>query len=91
MLRLPKWLLRLVPLLCIAGFFFWVAFHRTPSEAEIIQRFQIPPIRSLTIDNTQADVGMFGIITHSPSGDEQFWIEAAPQWIWPWQSYDWAQ
>jgi hypothetical protein len=88
---MTKWLLLLVPLFCVAGLIFWAAFHRYPTEEEFIQRFQIPPISSLTIDNTQGDIGMFGVTTHSPSGDDQFWIELAPEWVWPWDTYDWAQ
>jgi hypothetical protein len=91
LMRIPRWMLWFVPLLCVTGVFFWVACYRRPSEAEFIQRFQITPITSLTIDRKQGDVGMFGITAHSPSGDEQFWIEVGPQWIWPWQSYDWER
>ena len=71
--------------------FCFVAFHRYPTEGEIIERFTASAsVDRVTIDSTQADIGYFGLTTEGAKGTQTFFIETFPQWVFPWNSYDWS-
>ena len=73
----------------IAAFLIYITCYRGPNEQEIRSRYLHPPVTSLAIDWSQADVGMYWITEHSPGGMNEYALELSPQWLWPWSSYRW--
>ena len=67
-------------------FFIQIVFYRFPSEAEFIEHFQPDSSTPVIIDNTQGDVGLFGV---KIGEEEQFFIEICEQWIFTGSAYKW--
>jgi hypothetical protein len=73
-------------LLLLSIFFIQIVFYRFPSEAEFIEHFQPDSSTPVIIDNTQGDIGFFGI---KIGEEEQFFVEICEQWIFPGSTYKW--
>jgi hypothetical protein len=72
--------------------FCFIAFHRYPTQDEIIERFSASAsVDRVTIDSTQGDIGYFGLTAEGAEGIQEFFIETFPQWVFPWDSYDWSE
>lgn len=79
------WLPRLI-LLGMAGLMVHVLFHRYPTEKEVRDHLAIPA--TAVVDGEQRDIGLFQV---SGAADETFYLETFPQWVFPWQEYEWPE
>lgn len=66
--------------------FFVVICYRYPTEEEVLEHMPIPQ-EVIEIDVSESDIGLFKV---SIKGKEEEWIETVPQWVLPWQKYDWS-
>ncbi len=66
----------------------WLFFWRYPTvyEATHYMTGQMPG-KQFVITTDQSDVGLFGVDIEDK---ESIYIETIPQWIFPWEKYDWS-
>ena len=66
----------------------WMFCLRGPNAAEIRTHCsELSKGRSIAVDTKQSDIGYFEVRIE---GEEPFFIEASPQWIFPGGAYDWS-
>ena len=72
--------------------YIWVlGFYRYPSHEELREYFSNEPkTKVIAVDTSQEEAGLVGLTVESPSGKEEILIEVVPQWVFPWQEYDWG-
>jgi hypothetical protein len=75
---------------CAAAFVF-IAFHRYPTDGEILARFGTAAPGGIKIDRSQADIGYFGIEINEGGENNVQYLETFRQWVFPGQSYDWSK
>lgn len=70
------------------GFFLLISY-RYPTDREVQLHYHEAGMDEVLIDSTQADIGYYGVTRRRDNETEEFFVETFPQWVRPWQTYDW--
>lgn len=94
-MKIKFWILRsclvlfAIGFLCLSGLILYAILYRYPNDKELRAKFPEFSDPNYVINTEQSDIGWY--IVESKQGEEGGIIEVFPQWIMPWESYDWNE
>lgn len=74
-------------LAAMAAGFTCIVLFRYPNEDEVWQHLNLSSMDE--IDGKQVDIGLYHIIEAKKGPDQEYWLETSPQWMFPWEKYEW--